>query len=272
METQLSWGSMAGREPSREELAAANIVAAQLGGTTEPRDGMTALEGMHDFDIELPDRRRAALEVTSAVDGAVVSLQNTAFGQEWPAPELQSDWWIGIPQETTDIRLRKIRPTLLSALRMLEAHGIPEIAPDWVDYGIPLELPAAVTQSVRMLFDLGIDSARSVNPARRGAAQMHFLFHGGASADFDQLHQVLLERVHAKAPKLLRADADERYVFVWLDGTYPDAELAVATLPPPSPAPELPAGIDAVWLSTPPFDNPERVWVLAPSTGWRVLK
>ncbi|MGI8414562.1 MAG: hypothetical protein ACR2QA_19150 [Solirubrobacteraceae bacterium] len=262
---------MAGREPSREELSAANIVVAQLGGTAEPRDDMTALEGMHDFDIELPDRR-VALEVTSAVDGAVLSLQNTAFGQEWPAPELQSDWWVGVPQEAVDIRLRKVRPILVSALRTLEAHGTPEIAPGWVDYGIPPEMPAAVAQSVQMLFNLGIDSARSANPVRRGAAQMHFLFHGGASADFDQLHQVLLEKVNAKAPKLLRADADERHVFVWLDGTYPDAEMAVAILPPPSPAPELPAGIDAVWLATPPFDNPERVWVMTPSGGWRVLK
>jgi hypothetical protein len=135
-----------------------------------------------------------------------------------------------------------------------------------------MELAPAVTQSVQGLFDLGIDWARSVNPVRQSAAQMHFVFHGAASADFDQFHQVLLERVAAKAPKLLRAKADERHVFVWLDGTYPDAELAVATLPPPSPCPELPTGIDAVWLSTSPFGNPERVWVLTPSVGWRAIK
>lgn len=101
---------------------------------------------------------------------------------------------------------------------------------------------------------------------------MHFLFHGGASSDSDKLHQLLVERAKAKCPKLLRADADERHLFVWHDGTYPDAELAVATLPPPTPAPELLSGIDAIWLSTPPFGNPERVWILTASAGWRVIK
>lgn len=256
----------------REEIAAASIVAMQLGGKAHSRDGVRAPEGMHDFDIELSDGRRVALEVTSAVNGAVISLQNTAFGQEWPAPELQSDWWIGIPQEASTTRLRSLRRTLVAELRILEAHGAPEIAPDWTDYGIPPELPPAVTRSVRALLDSGIDWARSINSERSGDAQLHFVFHGGASSDFEQLHRIVLERVTAKAPKLVRADADERHLFVWLDGTYPDAELAVGTLPPPSPAPELPAEVDAIWLSTPPFGNPERLWVLTSSAGWRVLK
>lgn len=263
---------MAGREPSREELAAADIVARHLGGTSESRDGVTVRQGMHDFDIELADGRRVALEVTSAVDGAVIELQNTAFGNEWRAPELQSDWWIGIPQETTNIRLRKSHCSFVSALRVLEAHRIPGIAPDWIDFGIPATLAAAVVQSVQSLFTLGIDWARSADPPQGGTAQLHFVFHGGASSNFDQLHQLVLERVEAKHPKLLRADADERHLFVWIDGTYPDAELAVATLPPPSPAPDLPAGLDAVWLATPPFGDPERVWVLTPSTGWHAIK
>ena len=106
-----------------------------------------------------------------SVDGAVINLHNTAVGQEWPAPELQSDWWIGIPQETTNVRLRKSQRTFVSALRILEAHGIREIAPDWIDSRIPVTLPPAVVQSVQILYKLGIDWARSIDrpPTRRGS-------------------------------------------------------------------------------------------------------
>jgi hypothetical protein len=227
---------------------------------------------MHDFDIALTDGRIVALEVTSAVDGSVIELHNTAFARAWLIPELQLDWWIGIPRESGTIPLRKSRSALIAVLRCFQAHGLTAVAPDWVEYGIPSTLPAAVIQAVETLFQLGADWARSTDRGRDSTAQLHFFFHGAASANFDQLHQLMLERVEAKRLKLLRANAHERHIFVWLDNTYPDAELAVATLPPPSSAPTLPAQVDAVWLATPPFGDPERVWLLRPSDGWCVIK
>jgi len=69
---------MAGREPTPEELAAADVIADALGGRWESRDGEDAPPGMHDFDVILPDGRCIALEVTSAIDGAVVALSDAA--------------------------------------------------------------------------------------------------------------------------------------------------------------------------------------------------
>ena len=63
----------------------------------------------------------------------------------------------------------------------------------------------------------------------------------------------------------------ECHLFVWLDGTQPGAELAVAKMPPP-PAPEIPSEIDVVWLATPPLATPEKLWRARPSAGWEVLR
>jgi hypothetical protein len=78
----------------------------------------------------------------------------------------------------------------------------------------------------------------------------------------------------AKAEKLRAAAGDERHLFVWMRPSLSDAELAMATLPPPAEAPALPDGIDAVWVATGP-KAPEslfgRLWHLRPPGGWEVL-
>jgi hypothetical protein len=73
---------MAGRVPAPEELAAADIVARALGGRWESRDGEGDPPGMHDFDVILRYGRSIVLEVTSAIDGAVVALSDAAFSEE----------------------------------------------------------------------------------------------------------------------------------------------------------------------------------------------
>ena len=60
---------MDGREPTDAELAAANIVTGALGGSWVSRDVIGAPEGMHDFDVNVPDARYIALEVTGAING-----------------------------------------------------------------------------------------------------------------------------------------------------------------------------------------------------------
>jgi hypothetical protein len=85
---------------------------------------------------------------------------------------------------------------------------------------------------------------------------------------------LVAERAEPKREKLARAKADSAsrcHLFVWLDGTQPGAELAVAKMPPP-PAPEIPSEIDVVWLATPPLATPEKLWRARPSAGWEVLR
>ena len=61
---------MAGRNLRADETAAADIVAAYLGGKPEPRDVEGAPDKTHDFDVLLENGERVALEVTAAVDEA----------------------------------------------------------------------------------------------------------------------------------------------------------------------------------------------------------
>jgi hypothetical protein len=39
-------------------------------------------------------------------------------------------------------------------------------------------------------------------------------------------------------------------LFIWMWGSVSDAELAMATLPPPPTTPELPDAVDVVWVAT----------------------
>lgn len=74
---------MSGRELTPAEKAAGEMVAEALGGSAISRDGE---RGSHDFDIELPDGRTIALEVTAAADGGLVAVHASRSGNEWPAP------------------------------------------------------------------------------------------------------------------------------------------------------------------------------------------
>ena len=65
---------------------AAEVVAELLSGSCEPRDGMGAPEGMHDFDVELPDGGRVALEVTTIADHDVVGFHEALADADWAAP------------------------------------------------------------------------------------------------------------------------------------------------------------------------------------------
>jgi hypothetical protein len=69
---------MAGREPDAFELRAGEIVAALLMGQAVSRDGLGAPDGMHDYDVDLVDGRRVALEVTTATDSDLESLHHAA--------------------------------------------------------------------------------------------------------------------------------------------------------------------------------------------------
>ncbi|HYB27956.1 MAG TPA: hypothetical protein VEF89_15165 [Solirubrobacteraceae bacterium] len=270
---------MAGREPAPEELAAADVVADAVGGHWESRDGEGDPPGMHDFDVILPDGRCIALEVTSAIDGAVVALSDAAFGREgrqqrWPAPALTNDWIVTIPQRR--VRVADMMSAMLPILEVFEEHGHADVDPH-VNYAYVSprsEMPAAVVEAARRMVELGVTRARVLAPRAEGDAEMFVTISGGFTGDPGAVNRLVAERAEPKREKLARAKADsasECHLFVWLDGTQPGAELAVAKMPPP-PAPEIPSEVDVVWLTTPPLATPEKLWRARQSEGWEVLR
>jgi hypothetical protein len=259
-------------------LAAADVVAEALGGRWELRDGEGDPPGMHDFDVILPDGRCIALEVTSAIDGAVVALSDAAFGREgrqqrWRARDLANDWIVTIPQRP--VRVAEMMSAMLPILEVFEEHGHADVDPH-INYAYVSprsKMPAAVVEAARRMVELGITRARVLAPRAEGDAEMFVTISGGFAGDPGAVNRLVAERAEPKREKLARAKADsasECHLFVWLDGTQPGAELAVAKMPPP-PAPEIPSEIDVVWLATPPLTTPEKLWRARQSAGWEVL-
>jgi len=270
---------MAGREPAPEELAAADIIADALGARWESRDGEGDPPGMHDFDVILPDGRCVALEVTSAIDGAVVALSDAAFGREgrqqrWPAPGLANDWIVTIPQRS--VRVAEMMSAMLLILEVFEEHEHADVDPhiNYVYVSPRSDMPAPVVGAARRMVGLGVTRARVLAPRTDGEAEMFVTITGGFAGDPDAINRLVAERAEPKREKLARATADsasECHLFVWLDGTQPGAELAVATMPPPA-APEIPSEVDVVWLATPPLATPEKLWRARRSAGWEVVR
>jgi hypothetical protein len=270
---------MAGREPAPEELAAADLVAIALGGRWESRDGEDDPPGMHDFDVILPDGRRIALEVTSAINGSVLALSDAAFGREerqqrWAAPGLANDWIVTIPQRP--VRVGEMMSAMLPIVKAFEVHGHADVDPH-INYAYVSprsELPAPVVEAAQRMVKLGVNRARVLAPRDDGDAEMFVTISGGFAGDPGAVNRLLAERAEPKREKLARAKADstsECHLFIWLDGTQPGAELAVATMPPP-PAPDIPLEVDVVWLATPPLATPQKLWRARQSAGWEVLR
>jgi hypothetical protein len=181
---------MAGREPAPEELAAADLVAIALGGRWESRDGEDDPPGMHDFDVILPDGRRIALEVTSAINGSVLALSDAAFGREerqqrWAAPGLADDWIVTIPQRP--VRVGEMMSAMLPIVKAFEVHGHADVDPH-INYAYVSprsELAAPVVEAAQRMVKLGVNRARVLAPRDDGDAEMFVTISGGFAGDPD---------------------------------------------------------------------------------------
>jgi len=256
-----------------DEEAAGKIVAQQLGGTAVPRDVPGAANATHDFDIELSDGRRIPLEVTSATDEAIEALCRVALEKVWEAPSLVHHWWIGLPRDGT-LRIKPLMAEVIPYLEVLERHHIEEVGGALVKRLPPADAGEEVAAAARGVLELGITHANRLGHPKPGeAARVVASLHGGVGSDFDSMNDLVAKRAREKVEKLRAAPGDERHLFVWIRSS--DAELALATLPPPPSTPVLPDGIDVVWVANAggnpdaPFD---RLLCLRPPGGWETIR
>jgi hypothetical protein len=248
-----------------------------LGGTAVPRDVDEAPEGTHDFDIELPGDRTVALEVTTAAERSVISQRNAAFGREWTAPQLASNWWVNIGHSPGQepVSIKSVMDGIVPLLETFERDGLTSVE---THYSLRnLSPKPGTTQEVHgamiEMFDLGVVAARTWGTPELGEeAAIWPSISSGVGSDTVKVNALVAERATPKRKKLVAAEADERHLFIWLDNSHADAELAVATLPPPSTPPAVPSGIDAVWLAT-VGSGPgvARLWRVRPPGPWEVL-
>jgi hypothetical protein len=268
--------TVAGRKLDQWELAGAKLVAQMLGGRPDPQDVERAPDATHDFNIVgLANGRVVALEITSAFDPAIVSQNKAAFGKEWSTPTLANNWIIGIGHSSgqAPALMRKVMPRMVPILALFERNG--ETSVDvlysprcWPTTGRTQEMHEAMVQ----MFDLRVEAVRMwTKPELGRQAAIYPTINAGFGSNPAKLNELVVKRAERKAKKLLAATADERHLFVWLDSTYEDAELAFKTLPPPPP-PTIPVGIDVVWLvGLSGGPDAVRIWRLAPPGGWDVL-
>lgn len=263
------------------EVAAGNIAAGVLGGQAVPRDVEGAPDATHDFDVVLPDGRRVALEVTSAADREVLSLL-AAASRERTTADLRNDWQIGVEQMVggSAVKISRLMNEIVGVLEVFERNGLTEVetrhSPQYTKAapGTPQE----VIEATMRQFELGAIVTRAWGPRKSPeAAHLYVTVHGGFGADIDKVNALVVTETEANRAKLVAAKADERHVFIWLNPSHPDAELAVHTGPPPATPPAIPAGIDVVWLATQGGAegfgeaHVERLWRVRPPRDWEVL-
>jgi len=119
---------------------------------------------------------------------------------------------------------------------------------------------------------LGVAAAHRLGARNDGEALVLLGFRGGVSANPEAVNELVTERAEAKLEKLLRAEADERHLYVWIDSTRAAADLAMVTMPPPERGPALPAGIDVVWAASFGWaGQPQRLWRTCPDGAWEVI-
>jgi len=267
---------MAGRKLDRWELAGADLIAQILGGRAEAKDTEHSSDATHDFNIVgLANNAIVAVEITSVADPSVVSHLTVACGREWRFPSLANNWMVGIHTKQRDppAVIRTVMSGMIPILELFERRG--EISVEvrsspryWLrPPGVAGEMHDAMIQ----MFDLRVKAARrwsTPEPGQPGA--IYPSISAGMGSDPQKLNELVAERAENKVNKLRAASADERHLFMWIDSSHEDAELAFATLPPPPP-PNIPFGIDVVWLVG-PTGGPDsvRIWRLQPPGAWEV--
>jgi hypothetical protein len=264
-------------ELDRLEVAAGDLVSLLIGGRAVASDVPGAPDGTVDVIIEdLPCGRTAALEVTSAADSAVVSQIRAAFGRQWSSLDLTHNWMVGLHAlEPTD-NIRALMDQVIPLVVSVEHTGETSVELHYNDPRYmprPAERTEAVHQAMLRMHELGVSAIRRWNEPEGGTAGQLFLsISAGVASDPDQLNAIVLERVEAKVKKLRATKADERHLFVWMDSSHAEAELAFSTLPPPK-APTLPKGIDVLWLVEPTgWPSHVKMWRLRAGREWEVIE
>jgi hypothetical protein len=228
-----------------------------------------------DFLIEdLPNLRTAALEVTSIADPKVVSQLRAAFGRTWTSPDLSLIWAVTLSRSDPDQNIARLVKRMTPLLVMFEREGETKVEVQYSPRYRPK--PGGMKDELHearvTMFDNGVSRAQVWNTPDQGKrGEILFMISEGMSSDPGLLNDLVVDRANKKVEKLRVTDATERHVFIWMDSTYPSAELAFATLPPP-PAPPIPTEIDEVWLVEPTgLPRHVKIWRLRQLGEWEVV-
>ncbi|MEM9200723.1 MAG: hypothetical protein AAGC53_03650 [Actinomycetota bacterium] len=240
------------------EAHAARICAIALGGTVERNDYGQGQQ----FDLLAnTPTGTAAIEVTRLNDERDVEIRSVIEKLDWSHEDLENDWLVTVKPR---IRVKTLRPGLAQLIASLEAHGVDRFSAD--DDG---EIVAA-------LKDLGalygsVIIAADVGTAGRLVVVPKSSAYGAASRN--NIERAINDCTSRpdNLEKLRGASTDEQHLFVWVEASDHLAHGALseswASSTPPSVTPDLPHGVDAVWLALAYIPAP--VWQYHARHGWR---
>ena len=235
---------MTGRPITLEEQRAADAVARVLNAIVTPRDVIGVPDMSYDFDMLLGDGRTVALEITAASDQDTVCQLAQAFKRDWSAPSLRNDWQIGVDRVPGQrpVDLNPVRKSIEPILATYERFGLVEIGAVAMRRPIPpLGAHGDVVDAMIRMFALGVTMARCHRPADPpGSALVLLSIHGEHGANVDEVNTLVETHIAANIDKLQLADTDERHLYVWVNATTPDAELALHVGETPSRTPNIP--------------------------------
>ena len=183
-------------------------------------------------------------------------------------------WAVAAARSDPNQNITHLAKTMIRLLVMFERDGETKLE---VDYSPshrpkPAGMKEEMHEALITMFDIGVSRAQVWSTPEQGKhGEVLFMIREGGSSDPGLLNDLVVDRAKKKAEKLRATEATERHLFIWMDSTYPSAELAFATLPPP-PAPSIPKDVDVVWLVEPTgCPNHLRIWRLRQLGEWEVV-
>jgi len=257
----------------RQELAGARLIAGCLGGSIVATDlqGPGSTDRTPDFAIHLA-RRVIALEVVTTTNGKVAAMQDAVFKCSWASDTLTGMWSITVPRVESDgpaIQISKLAARIRDDLPIIERQRVCEFRVEVP----PSDASDDVRAAIERLGRVGVIDGMRLHDApsgQRGDVALSFL--GTGSTNCTGLANQRAEwAARKKVHTLGHVEADERHVFVWVPSTDPNVQAGLLLGPTPSEGPDLPDGVDAVWMAPwlPGPTIPTSVlWRAKHSLGW----
>lgn len=222
--------------------------------------------GQHDFDLEYPDGRTAAVEVTTSTDQDYRRIEAAMTdarkgGMEISATLCQKRWVI---HPFKHARINTIRDRADALLAPIEDSG--------VEFFTSLSDAADSPHIARILTELHVEGGFVIDAKGPGAIFLSYPTQGGFLAQSDVTHAVEREALKPdNRRKLRQSGASERHLFVHVDHRNMEAWTALNDLPPNG-GPELPDEITHVWAAA-SMREPARytLWASSAGSDWRSL-
>jgi hypothetical protein len=252
-----------------EEQAAAKILERVLGARLFPRDRPGVLSGSYDYDGELPDGRRFALEVTSpsgqVVERSHATLAITQQLEQIHMHGLQRYWVLEVDHEVSVKTIhRHLRSGGAQALLEFERANI-----KYFDKQEFTKVDRRRYPGIAGLLDRGVRRGDSFTQAPPGIEVVPASVGGQIARD--SLNALVEREAERKRRQLQGAPHAERDLFIWVEHHTWQAWLTLTGVPPTG-RPILPPEITTVWVAI--YHGlavlPAVVWRVT-RNGWQVM-